>query len=203
MGYLKEKMENTDAQNVGFVRFRRISSAAGRMFQKWFGAGQQIFNGEAASEDDAYICLIEVSALAHAFAIPKLQNTVMEVLCAHFPDQQSPNEYKPPTEVLRKMWKVTMEGCPARELLLRIATTFLKAQGATSPQAAPFMSLLRQTDHRGVDLRSELKKRVNNDMTVAPGRTSDGYVTLDVDSLPEWGPGCALEILDDQGGETI
>src|SRR2546429_6766225 len=94
--------------------------------------------------------------LAHAFATSMLQEVAMDTLCIHFP-----KEREPPTEILRRIWKVTTECCSVREVLLHVETTDLKAQGQFASQFALIMSLLCQDDHRGVDLRFEMRKRVN------------------------------------------
>ena len=121
MAHLEKTIASTEAPNIGFVGLPNISPKAARKLRKWFGTGAKTLDTIAATQyDRAVTCTIELSALAHAFTVSKLQEAVLEIY-THVPDQMSPKERKLPTEILRKMWKVTMEGCPAREFLLHLA----------------------------------------------------------------------------------
>jgi hypothetical protein len=182
--------------NLGFIDLDMIQSEAAHQLQRWFQHGDRSLHLDASRSNVADVVrMIHLSSLAHILDIPKLQTAAKGALSRHFDDAGN----QPTPNILRAMWKATRRGCPYRELLLHNRSIYLNTLGQNARAFELFMRSLREEDQRMVDLRGELRNRVNDGtvMTLAPGRTNEvGRVTWQNEEVPDFGPDCELQIAD-------
>lgn len=132
-------------------------------------------------DETARRAIVQLSGLAHIFDITELQNAAMSILWIAYVDQK----LKVTGHDLSAMWKCTLKGCPARNLLLRIASMMLSTMKQNSQSEISFTNMTSRNEE-GNDWYGSARQLQKKGLGTWPRIITDKRVIFKQEEIPVW-----------------